>query len=269
MSFGNKRVRNLARPVVLFTLIFASAIAPSARVAAAHHPAQASGPSECLFSGKLVKPVVPPGYAWTWAFVANFNHAPLVNQTRGCLAIAQAGMPTVQYTVVTCPVEGSLGAPIGGGAATFDGGGAIRCDFSLIDVSTPGMFKMQARATFTAGGMTHTLVSSDAFSFRVASDPACSVLTLNSAYGTMAYQHAASSMCGTPAALGSQIERISTVPSVFKGTHRINGAGLGNVNVSGIFGVARQVTLRMGAAGESFTLDEQAVDPPGHCCSPN
>ena len=256
--------------VVFVLLLSVSSLVTVPRGVAAQRLVQAPGLIECRVNGSLVQPVVPPGYTWSWAFVANFNHAPLSNLTRGCVAIATVGVPTVQYTytVVTCPVEGKIGTPIGGGMVNFDGGGSIRCDLDLLAAATPGMFRVQARATFPTGSITHTLTSSEYFSFRTTSDSTCSLLTLNSAYNTMAFQHVASSLCGTQVSLGSQITKTSPTSNVYKGTHRINGAGLGDVSVTGSFGIPEHFSIWIGATGESFSLDELVIDPPGHCCSP-
>lgn len=239
---------------------------PSA--ALAHRQAQTPVLVECRVNGTLVQPVVPPGYTWTWVFVANFNHAPLVNQTRGCLAIARLGIPKVEYTIVTCPVDGSLAAPIGGGTVIFDGGGAIRCDLVLDDDATPGMFRMQARPIFPIGGRTYTLVSSDYFAFQATTDAMCSVLTLNSTYNAMAFQHVASNLCGTQVSLGSYIDKVKPNGNLYNGLHRINGVGLGPVSLTGSFSLPQEFSIRIGGSGESFTLDQLIIDPPGHCCSP-
>jgi hypothetical protein len=268
------RCGRLIRWFVLTALVVGGMAMPPARVTLAQagvvrRSVNAIGPAECVFNGALVRPVVPAGYTWTWAFVANFNHAPLVNQTRACLAIAFAGVSTVQYTVVTCPVEGSLAAPIGGGTVVFDGGGAIRCDLALVSAATPGMFRQQARAILPSGSLTHTLASSDAFSFRASTNPACLTMTLASAYGSLAFQNGTGGICGAYVRLGSAIEKTSASTSSFKGAHFVNGASLGNMSLLGTFGLTQNFSIRIGAAGESFTLDELMVDPPGKCCSPS
>ena len=263
------RFRNFSQLLVMGVLAVSAWVVSPAAPALAYPPAQAGGLSDCRYNGTLVRPVVPPGFTWAWAFVANFNHAPQMNRTRGCVAIARAGVPMVEYTVVTCPVEGNLSAPIGGGVVTFDGGGTIRCDLELDDFTRPGMFRMQSRATFTTSAMTHTLVSADDFTFRATTDASCSLLTLNSTYDNMAFQHTGSNLCGTAVSLGSLIVKTSPTSGIFHGTHRMNGAALGATTMPGTFDVPASFSIRIGALGETFTLDEVAVDPPGHCCSPS
>jgi hypothetical protein len=267
--FQNVRMCQLKRALVALSLIGASTVISIGPV-----PAHAqSSPGPCKVNGVLVDPPLPPGVAQRWLFIANFDHPKSATDTVTCLVIKTATGTTYDVGTHHCTVVATSNPSrrrFGSGVARFDGDAYLQCTINPTPppLDPPNVW-VYARVNIPTAltTTTNTLVTSDDIDFNVQSDPTCA-WTLNSRYDAFAFSHATTGTCGSFASIESHLLNGANG----EGRHRVTipsgttfyGPTAGNVS----FAFSPVFSFRIGAQGETFTLDYVIIDPDSvKCCS--
>ncbi|HMN28897.1 MAG TPA: hypothetical protein PKE45_12170, partial [Caldilineaceae bacterium] len=126
------------RSGVALVLVFAFIAPPLPLYAAA---GQSVPPAECVDDrGNAVEPRAEISEAWL--LMLNFNHAPSVAVTTGCLVVRKNGSQ-LGYQLIECQLNNNLKqTAVGGGAATFDGYLWIECGGLGFDTTTQETFDL-------------------------------------------------------------------------------------------------------------------------------
>jgi hypothetical protein len=215
-------------------------------------------PVACLSDrGNAIEP--NPAIANAWVLVLNFNHAPAVDVTTGCV-VSRTGPDQLDYTPIECRLGNNIRqVAVGGGAATFDGNFWIDCPGVAQSVFAHTNFDVTGRAQFAGLGdytlMNHPNVAINAFvdvDWQVG---------LKSRYGQTSFAH----LDNQSNAQGQTIALLSLVSDKV-GMHVINGNPLAPPATVAPFDFDSGQSIIIGAPGEIWTLFEVIIDPAGSCC---
>jgi hypothetical protein len=260
LSIGDSMVQNLIRPI-LFSGWLVLALSVTTVQSLPAYAASLQGdppPAECFTDGgHLVEP--RPDIDSGWALVLNFNHAPAADVTTGCV-VTRIAPQQLEFALIECQISNNVRqAPVGGGAAIFDGNLWIECPGPAQGSLTHKDFDVAARAQFSASG-----------NYRLMEHPQAAVyayvdvdwqVALNSRYGKSSFAHTANQTN----VQGQTVALLSTVTDE-RGSHAVNGAPLTPDAGVAAFDLDASQRITIGAQGEVWTLHELIVDPPGRCC---
>ncbi|MCX6048410.1 MAG: hypothetical protein NT075_25180 [Chloroflexi bacterium] len=202
-----------------------------------------------------------PGWTEAWVLELNFNHAPSISATTGCLGTISASNPQqVVYTLLQCPLQNNINqVPVGNGLAAFDGNFWIECpgiqpnSYPHKNGAILGRGKFNTPASYTLVNHPNVRI--------VATLDASSSINLTSTYGSATFANLASytNFAGKLVAFKSEVN--SNV-----GSHAVNGRLLKPQANVPTFTFDESQPFTIGAQGQSWLLYELTVDPPGGCC---
>ena len=111
-------------------------------------------------AGKAVVPSAGGGVG-AWLLVLNFNHAPSVANTTGCVVTTISLNPQkVSRTFVACQIVGNVGlVPVGNGVAPFDGKLSVSCPGIAPGKQTLQNFTIWGRANFANANAFYTIMA--------------------------------------------------------------------------------------------------------------
>ncbi len=255
-------LRKLISPCLIWTIVLAALLSPFGSSVAW---AQAVPPACLNDAGQPIRPnpaYLDPGWTNAWVLLLNFNHALSASYTTGCIGMITAANPQpVSYQLIQCPLQNNINQiRVGGGTAPFDGNFWIECPGITQNNYVHASFGVWGRARFPTSNQSYLLMSHQDVAVKAAVDATWHI-TLDSRYGVNTYNNFANqvNVAGKIVPFKSEVDRTL-------GTHYINNQALTpHFNVAGFpFDESQPITI--GAAGQTMTLYEMIVDPPGMCC---
>lgn len=262
-STAQRTFNRLLRAGILFVILLATLFPPFGIPVA---QAQAV-PSACLNdAGQAVRPnpaYLDPGWSGAWVLILNFNHAPSASQTVGCVGmISKANPSQVTYRLIQCPLLNNVNqVTVGDGAANFDGNLWVQCPGITQNKYFHSSFGVWGRASFPVAKTTYALLSHPDVAVGADVDATWRI-TLRSRYGSTNFSNLASQ-----SNVSGRIVRFKSEVDQGDGAHYINGNDLMPHAMTPGFSFDESQPLTIGAAGQTLTLYEILVDPPGRCCS--